>query len=284
MAIDRTADGPRLVRYRRNAAWFYIVAAYAIAWTGVWLIVSPYGFPGSPEALNRVYGVAFVAMAAGPPIASLLATAVFDGWTGVKDLFSRIVRWRVAAGYYAVALLLVPATIAMVLLIGSGVSPDFVPGVLAGGDPLGLLAMGIVFGFAAGWFEEIGWTGFATHRLLPQMGVLRTGLVLGVVHGFWHLLIGYWGEGASYGPLYVPYFLLLWVAGLVALRLLIVWLYERTGSVLIAQLAHASYSGGLMILWPVTSSPEQVIAWTGAFAFVLLAVAAAICRFVPRRV
>ena len=138
MAIDRTADGPRLVRYRRNAAWFYIVAAYAIAWTGVWLIVSPYGFPGSPEALNKVYGIAFVAMAAGP--------------------------------------------------------------------------------------------------------------------------------------------------GLVALRLLIVWLYERTGSVLIAQLAHASYSGGLMILWPVTSSPEQVIAWTGAFAFVLLAVAAAICRFVPRRV
>ena len=217
MAIDRTADGARLVRYRRHAAWFYIVAAYAIAWTGVWLIVSPYGFPGSPEALNKVYGIAFVAMAAGPPIASLLA-------------------------------------------------------------------MGIVFGFAAGWLEEIGWTGFATHRLLPQMGVLRTGLVLGVVHGFWHLLIGYWGEGASYGPLYVPYFLLLWVAGLVALRLLIVWLYERTGSVLIAQLAHASYSGGLMILWPVTSSPEQVIAWTGAFAFVLLAVAAAICRFVPRRV
>ena len=65
MAIDRTADGARLVRYRRHAAWFYIVAAYAIAWTGVWLIVSPYGFPGSPEALNKVYGIAFVAMAAG---------------------------------------------------------------------------------------------------------------------------------------------------------------------------------------------------------------------------
>lgn len=269
--------------FRRYATGFYLVAAYAIAWTGVWTIVSPYGFPGHPDALNAAYGRAFVAMAAGPPIASLLATAAFDGWPGLKYLFARVAHWRLRAAYYVIALLLVPATLTTVLLVASSFSADFAPRLLVGGNATAVLALGIAFGFAAGWFEEIGWTGFAVHRLLPQMGVLRTGLVLGVIHGFWHLLIGYWGEGASYGLLYVPYFLLLWTVGLVALRILIAWLYERTRSVLIAQLAHASYTGGLMIFWPVTTSPIQVIIWTGAFAFTLLLVVGIVCALGHRR-
>lgn len=276
---NQTADSAMPAAPPVSPAWLNIALAYFIAWTGVWLIVSPYGFPGRPEALNAIYPLAFLAMLAGPPLAALVNTATFTGRPGLRDLVRRVFRWRVPAANYALALLVVPTTLIAVLALASAVSPSYVPGLLAGGDAPTLIMLGIVLGLAAGWFEEIGWTGFATPRLLGRFGVMRTGLILGVIHGFWHLLIGYWGEGAHFGLLYIPYFLLLWVVGLVALRLLIVWLYARTNSVLVAQLAHASYTGSLMILWPVTTDPGEIIVWTGLFAATLLLVVLGIIRF-----
>lgn len=278
MTLDQTASRPALPLPSRYVPWLYIAAAYAIAWTGVWLIVGPYGFPGRSDDLASIYPLAFAAMAAGPLLAALLVTAATGGWSGLQELLGRLVHWRVKPRYYLLALLLVPTTLAAVLFAAALVSPAFTPGIFAGGDVASLLMLGIALGLAAGWFEEIGWTGVAIHRLLPQLGLWRTGLVMGVIHGLWHLLIGYWGEGANFGLLYLPYFLLLWIVGLVALRVLITWLYARTGSVLVAQLAHASYTGSLMILWPVTTAPMEIVIWTGAFACCLLLVVTALCR------
>jgi hypothetical protein len=41
---------------------------------------------------------------------------------------------------------------------------------------------------AVGFFEELGWTGFATPRLRLRHGFLATGLIVGVPWGAWHLL------------------------------------------------------------------------------------------------
>jgi len=46
----------------------------------------------------------------------------------------------------------------------------------------------LAVGFVAGSFEEIGWTGFASTRLLERHGLGQAGLTLGLVWAFWHLL------------------------------------------------------------------------------------------------
>jgi hypothetical protein len=51
-----------------------------------------------------------------------------------------------------------------------------------------------------------------------------------------------------------------------AVRLLICWLYVKTGSVLLAQLVHASSTGFLVVLNAPRVTAWQEASWYGAYA------------------
>jgi membrane protease YdiL (CAAX protease family) len=272
--MNHHANGFLRLAHRHPVAVYFVIA-FAVSWTVVLAIALPSGFPGEGDALQKVMGPAFAGMVLGPLIGGLGLTALLEGTEGLRQLGRTLLAWRAAPAYYVAALLVVPACILFVLTaLTVLVSPDFMPGTLIGGLPL--VATGLAIGLAAGFLEEIGWTGFAMHRLLQGWSILRTGIVVGVLHAVWHLLAGYWGEGLAYGGWYVPYFLLCWVGGLTGLRVLVSWLYARTGSLPAAQLAHASYTGGLIILWPATTSPAQNVFWTALFAALLIAISTAV--------
>jgi membrane protease YdiL (CAAX protease family) len=125
-------------------------------------------------------------------------------------------------------------------------SPAFAPG---------FFPIGITFGLVAGFFEEIGWTGYAYPRLWQRFGAQRGALLLGFLWGVWHLpVVDSLGVASPHGPAW-PVFFAAFVF-LVAVRLLICWLYVKTGSVLLAQLVHASSTGFLVVL-----SAPHVTAW-----------------------
>lgn len=277
MDLHQPANGTSgLVRGHPVAAFFII--AFAISWTIVLAIALPSGFPGQGDAMEKVMGPAFVGMVLGPIIGALGLTLLLDGADGLRQLGRTMGVWRVGVVYYAAALLVAPGCILFVLvLLTMLVSPEFAPGFVTGGWPL--VATGLVIGLAAGWLEEIGWTGFAIRRLLGTWSVLRVGIVVGVLHGAWHLLADYWGEGIAYGAWYAPYFVLCWIGGLTGLRILITWLHARTGSLPMAQLAHASYTGGMIMIWPAATSPAQNVLWTALFAVLLMAISTAIATF-----
>jgi uncharacterized protein len=122
--------------------------------------------------------------------------------------------------------------------------------------------MGIAVGLMAGIFEELGWTGFAAPTMRLRYGVLGTGLFIGVLWAAWHLPINYWASGVTSGELSQAIWLADSVVGtlvgqLVAYRVLMVWVYERTGgSVLVAMLMHVSFAAFTFILFP----PSAVVA------------------------
>jgi hypothetical protein len=101
---------------------------------------------------------------------------------------------------------------------------------------------------------------------------LVTGLLIGLPWWAWHLLADFWG-GARYGELYLLH-ALLWGAALPAYRVLMTWVYERTYSLLIAVLMHASFTGGQAIFEPIWTTPTNAVLWYGLFALVLWAVVA----------
>lgn len=81
--------------------------------------------------------------------------------------------------------------------------------------------------------------------------------------------MGYW----------LPFFLA-FIAVLTAMRVLIVWVYSNTNSVLLAQLMHASSTGFLVILGPSHISPIQEVLWYAVYAAVLwVVVAIVIARY-----
>jgi len=80
----------------------------------------------------------------------------------------------------------------------------------------------------------------------------------------------------------LPFFLA-FIALVAAMRVLIVWVYSNTNSVLLAQLMHASSTGFLIILSPSSVSPAQETLWYAIYAAVLWLVVALVATRYGKR-
>jgi membrane protease YdiL (CAAX protease family) len=224
-------------------------------------------------------------MLTGPPVAGLLMTVLVSGTAGLRELLSRLLKWRVGGRWYVVALLTAPTLETAVLLALSRTSPVFLPAIVTSDDRAALLASGIAFGLAGGFMEELGWTGFAIPRLMVRYRFLATGLIVGPLWVAWHLLQMSW-VGSTSGDtlplaLFLPAYFLSAVATLTAYRVLMVWVYDRTGSLLVAMLMHASYIfTTLFVLAPPTTG-VPFLTYSGAFTAVLWVVVAVVVRANP---
>jgi membrane protease YdiL (CAAX protease family) len=233
----------------------YFVLTFTISWGGVLLVISgPGGMTGVKAQDNPLFPLAVLAMVAGPSVASLLLTGLLEGRAGLRELRARLFRWRVGAGWYAIALLAAPLASAAVALPLSLASPEFLPGILVADDKTGLLLLGLAAAMTAGFFEELGWTGFAIPRLKRHHGVIATGLIVGVLWSAWHILVVVWGMGDRAGAVPLVLFVVVdGLAGLPAFRVLMVWIYKRTGSLFISMLMHLSITTTVIVLTPQTT-------------------------------
>jgi len=87
-----------------------------------------------------------------------------------------------------------------------------------------LFAIGLV----AGSFEELGWTGFATPRLLSRHRLFMAGLSLGLLWALWHLLVDFRQNFNTMGLAWLLEFTILYMATLSAYRVLMTWVYANT--------------------------------------------------------
>jgi membrane protease YdiL (CAAX protease family) len=197
--------------------------------------------------------------------AGVALTALVAGRAGLRDLRSRLGRWRVEPRWYAMVLLPPGLILAVLFSLRTLVSPVFTPNLF----PLGLL-----FGLAPGFLEEMGWMGFAFPRLQEKRSPLAAGILLGVLWGLWHMpVVDSLGAAAPHGAYWLPFFLA-FIAAMTALRVLIVWVYTNTNSVLLAQLLHASSTGSLVIFGAAQTTPAQETFWYALYALTLWVVVA----------
>jgi membrane protease YdiL (CAAX protease family) len=273
---------------QRHSVLTYFGLVFAIGWGGILILADgPGGIPTSQEQFERLMPWLMLVWLAGPSVAGILLTGLVYGRQGFRDLLTRMTRWRVGARWYALALLSAPLLYVGVSLALSLTSPEYLPGILATSDKAALLLFGIGWGLIGGGFlEELGWTGFATPTLLRRMryGVLGSGLIVGVLWGVFHWPVNGWAgvtlSGALSVAISLPLQLLFFtVAGLTAFRVLMVWVYERTGeSMLVAMLMHASLTASMIILPPQVTGVAYVtynLVFTAALWVVVGAVALA---------
>jgi membrane protease YdiL (CAAX protease family) len=273
----------------------YYALTFAISWGAIFIVVGvgPSAILATKEQYETLLPFAALAMLAGPSVAGILLTGLLYGRAGLREMLSRLLRWRVGARWFAVALLTTPLSMAAVLLALSLRSPEFLPGIFTSDEKASLLLMGIVGGLAAGIFEELGWTGFAIPRLRLRHSVLATGLFVGVLWGAWHILVNVLAGDTSSGALslaiYLPATLFILLVGwMPAYRVLMVWVYERTGeSLLVAMLMHASLTASTLIVAPLVISGVPLLTyqlvWAAALWIVVGAVAVAQGRHLSRQ-
>ena len=205
-----------LVRHHPLTSFF--ILAYALSWWA-WIFFA-FGIFPTPIA------------SFGPFLAALAVLALSEGKSGIMGLFRRMIRWRVAPGWYAVALLL-PAVLAAaatalnVLLGAQPPSSDQLagwPGILPG-FALALL----IPGFGGAW-EEPGWRGYAVPRLQRGRSALLASLILAALIAGWHLPLMI-AEQIHYSDIVL----------IVAAVIVFNWVFNNAnGSVLIVMLMHAA--------------------------------------------
>ena len=265
---------------KRHPVLTYYALVFAISWGGILILAGPGGVPGTKAQVEALFPTMLLVLFAGPSVGSLLSTSLVDGRAGLRDLRARLLRWRVSLRWYALVLLFAPLLVAAVLFALSLFSSAFLPGILNTRDKVSLVLFGIAWGLIGGGFlEEIGWTGFAVPKLRLHYGAVTTALIVGLLWGVWHILIAFWSSGSLAGEnsltIFVAGFLAFYLGALPAYRVLMVWVYDRTGSLPVVMLMHASLSASTLILQPLGTGVPY-LAWNLVLAVVLWGVVAAV--------
>jgi len=261
---------------QRHPVLIYFIIVFAISWGGILMVIGPGGILGTKEISEGLMPFIYLATLLGPSIAGILMIGIVDGRAGFRELLSRLSRWRAGARWYVVALLTAPILILATLLALSLTSPEFLPQIFLSDDKVTLLLTGIVMGLVVGFFEELGWTGFAIPRLKLRYGVLITGLIVGFLWGAWHFPL-FLGSASSSGALpRALYLSVLLFSFLPAYRILMVWVYDRTGSLLVTMLMHMPLAASQLVLIPLAISEVQTVTYNLVFAAALWVFVAAV--------
>ena len=127
---------------------FYALA-FAITWGTILIVIgaSPNAILATREQYSTMMAFLYPMMLVGPSVAGILLTALLYGRAGLRELRSRLLRWRVNARWYALALLTAPLSMVAVLLALSLISSEYLPGIFTTTDKAALLLMGIVGGW-----------------------------------------------------------------------------------------------------------------------------------------
>jgi uncharacterized protein len=206
----------------RHWASDHPVAAYVIlAYTLSWLLWTPHiAGAGGP-----VVTVLYFAGALGPAASALTVSRAIGA--PIRPWLRQIVKWRVPGRYYLYALGLPAALFTLVNVELAALGQEIDLTLLDDRFPayLGTFLFVVTIG---GGFEEPGWRGFALPLLQLRHSPVKATLILGLVWGIWHI------------PLYGLGFV-----GPIAFVFFYTWLYNRTGSVLLCILLHASFTPAL---------------------------------------
>jgi hypothetical protein len=87
---------------RRYPLTGYFVLVFALAWGGVLCVAEGLADSGSSPSTAEV-GMVALPMLFAPGLAALALTALVEGKAGLRALWARMTRWRVALRWYALA-------------------------------------------------------------------------------------------------------------------------------------------------------------------------------------
>jgi membrane protease YdiL (CAAX protease family) len=226
---------------RRHPLAAFLILTYGLSWA-LWIPLAIFR-----DAASGPYSSLALLIGSNIPSAvAIVLTAVGFGKSATRKLLGQLLIWRVGWRWYLVLLAptaLVIGTISLVAVTRGGptaaLAVPLVSAIIA-------VAFMIFPGSALG--EEIGWRGYALPRVQSTRTALTASLVVGTLHGLWHLPLWLRGDADHQLSVY-PAFLI----QALALAVIYTWLYNSTkGSLLLVVLFHMATNAPLtLVLLPL---------------------------------
>lgn len=250
----------------------YFVLAFVFSWA-LWLPV----VLSVPDVSNPPWWALLLVFVGvyGPTMAAVTTAAIHGGRGELRELGSRLQRWRVGWLWYVLVLFGPPAfvwtAVGLHVLLGGSVERAGMMWPVSAGL---ILATFITFGPLG---EELGWRGYALPLLERHLSPLASSVGLGVVWAAWHAPVFWFPPvglpGRSISTVGV------WAANVVGFSILLSYAARRTGySVPIAILLHATLNAGpAMGLEPFVAGAaeaEEIRSWAHMVRWIVVLVVA----------
>jgi len=120
-------------------------------------------------------------------------------------------------------------------------------------------------------------------RMRQRYSVLLTGLIVGVLWGAWHFLQQLYISGTYSAGLpvavYLPLSFFSALVQLTAYRVLMVWVYDRTESLLVVTLMHASLTASTVFIFRPEATGIRFLAFGWLFNGALCVIVAIVAVF-----
>lgn len=245
---------------KRNSVLTYFSIVFIISWGLIIILAGPGNLPIDAEQSKKLLPLLYILMLVGPSLAGVLVIGFINGKAGLLKLKERLLNWREGIRWYLVALLTAPILASVILLLFSYLSPEVNLGIFSFQEKAPFLLSGIVIGLIVGLFEEIGWSGFVVPKLRLRYNIFMTGLIVGILWGAWHFIL-FWESDSFSGTLPLLILLGRLFAWLPPFRVFMVWLMDRTESLLIVILTHASLVFTTTVLVPMTLTGKNLLTW-----------------------
>ena len=252
---------------RGSRAWQFFALTFGLswgAWLPSWLLMHGIVDPG--PAINVVTESGKWIGGAGPSIAGFALAARNRGRTGIRELASKALEWRIGV-WYLPALLMLPGAVVLAHLI-NGALGGVLPKKEILSTPWMIVPLFLVF-LVLQMGEEFGWRGYALESLQRGSSALAASLVVGCAWAVWH------EHGIPWGHFAVT---------LIAVSVFITWMQNGAGGSLVpAFICHAliSLTGEVLPLWSDDGGTVDATAWIIAngllivFALIVIRVAGA---------
>ena len=263
---------------RKNAVFFYFSLVFIISWGLIIILAGPENIPIHPEKSKALLPLLYTMMLLGPGIAGILLTGIVNGKEGYRNLRFCLFKWKVGFRWYLVALLTAPVLAIIILFILSRFSSDYTMHFFCSHNKTSILLSGLMVGLMVGIFEELGWSGFVVPRLRKCYTIFSTGLITGLIWGAWHFIL-FWESDTFNGMLPLIILIGRLFTWLPPFRIFMVWILDRTDSMLIVILTHASLVFTTTVLVPMSLKGNSLLTWLIIWSTALWVVVLAITVF-----
>jgi uncharacterized protein len=231
--------------------WEYFLVTFGFSWL-FWLplVLETRGVIKLPVPREVFLLLAIM----GPLAGAIRVNYQKGGWKAVRGLFARAIDVRFGLAWWLV-ILIIPFAVCTLAYIVLCLAKNQPVDLSALKTPWMIIPSILFMFFIGGGQEEFGWRGYALDALQGRWNALNASLVLGLIHGIWHLpLFFIQGTGQYYMPLW------LFLVTTPAISILATWIYNSTGRKLFAAwLFHATLNAanGVFPLFANAANPDQ---------------------------